>query len=119
MVLKGAPGADFAAALSSGHKRVVEEGAQLRAALPVYLKRWRDVVDAHCPILAQLRDLVRSYIPEPTTTDELWATGLGAAAQLVVHADAQAEAANIPLVEHPTKRQKREKSRSRAALVPY
>jgi hypothetical protein len=32
-------------------------------------------LDAHCPLLAPLRDLVHGY-EEPTTTDELWATGL-------------------------------------------
>ena len=79
MVLRGAPPAELAARLSPEHARVVEEGARLRALLPAYLARRRALLDAHCPLIAPLRALVRGYDPEPTTTEELWATGLGAA----------------------------------------
>jgi hypothetical protein len=58
---------------------VVEEGARLKVALPAYLARWRTLLDAHCPLIAPLLALVRDYDPEPTTTEELWATGLGTA----------------------------------------
>jgi hypothetical protein len=34
-------------------------------------------IDEHCPLLPPLRAIVLSY-ETPTTTDELWATGLGA-----------------------------------------
>jgi hypothetical protein len=51
--------------MSLEHSHIVEEGARLRAGLPAYL--------------AQRRALVSSY-EEPTTTEELWATGLGALA---------------------------------------
>jgi hypothetical protein len=81
MVLKGAPSAAVAALLHPEHAQVVEEGARLRAALPAYLAQRRTLLDAHCPLIAPLRDLVRGYDPEPTTTEELWATGLGAAPQ--------------------------------------
>jgi hypothetical protein len=78
MVLKGAPPAEFVARLKPEHARVVEEGARLRAALPAYLVQRRALLDAHCPLIAPLRALVRGYDPESTTTEELWATGLGA-----------------------------------------
>jgi hypothetical protein len=35
-------------------------------------------LDAHCPLITPLLALVSGY-EMPTTTDELWATGLGAA----------------------------------------
>jgi hypothetical protein len=80
VVLKGDPPADFVARLENQeHARVVEEGARLRAALPANLARRRAFLDAHCPLIALLLALVRDYDPEPTTTEELWATGLGAA----------------------------------------
>jgi hypothetical protein len=85
MVLKGDPPADFLAYGHAGipeYARLVEEGARLRAALPAYLVRRRALLDDHCPLIAPLLALVRDYNPEPTTTEELWATGLGAAPQL-------------------------------------
>jgi hypothetical protein len=81
MVLKGDPSADFVNQLKPEHARVVVEGARLRAALPAYLARRRALLDAHCPLIAPILALVRDYDPEPTTTEELWATGLGAAPQ--------------------------------------
>jgi hypothetical protein len=80
IVLKGDPPADFGLQLSQPeHTRVVEEGARLRAALPAYLTRQRALLDDHCPLIAPLLALVRDYDSEPTTTEELWATGLGTA----------------------------------------
>jgi hypothetical protein len=80
MVVRGAPSADFVARLRCPeHARVVEEGARLRAALPAYLVQRRALLDAHCPLIAPLLALVRGYDPDPTTTGELWATGLGVA----------------------------------------
>jgi ankyrin repeat protein len=79
MVLKGAPPASVVAQLKPEHVRVVKEGARLRAALPAYLARRRALLDTHCPIIAPLRDMVRDYNAYPATTEELWATGLGAA----------------------------------------
>jgi hypothetical protein len=65
--------------LSPENVRVVQEGARLRARLPAYLVRQRALLDAHCSmLLPPLRALVHSYM-ELTTTEELWATGLGAA----------------------------------------
>jgi hypothetical protein len=83
MVLKGAPPASFAALLRPEHARVVEEGARLMAALPTYLARRRALFDVHCRLFPPLRAMVRGYDSEPTTTSELWATGLGAAPQRV------------------------------------
>jgi hypothetical protein len=80
MVVRGAPPADFVAKLRRPeHARVVEEGARLRAALPAYLARRRALLDARCPLIPPLLVLVRGYDPEPTTTKEVWATGLGVA----------------------------------------
>jgi hypothetical protein len=60
------------------HVRVVEEVARLRARLPAYLARRRALLDEHCPLIPPLWALVLDYDSEPTTTDEIWATGLGA-----------------------------------------
>jgi hypothetical protein len=80
MVLHGAPIASLTRDLAPPLQRIVQDGARLRARLPSYLARRRALLDAHCPLLQPLRDLVRGY-EEPTTTDELWATGLGALLQ--------------------------------------
>jgi hypothetical protein len=54
---------------------------RLRAALPAYLTQRQTLLDTHCPLIAPLLAMVRGYDPEPTTTEELWAKGLGAAPQ--------------------------------------
>jgi hypothetical protein len=77
MVLRTAPPADLVSQLRPDHARVVEEGARLRTALPAYLVRRRALLDAHCPLIPPLLGLVRGYDPEPHTTEQLWATGLG------------------------------------------
>jgi hypothetical protein len=59
------------------HSRVAEEGARLRAGLLAYLARRRALLAEHTSLIAPLRALVSGY-EEPTTTEELWATGLGA-----------------------------------------
>jgi hypothetical protein len=74
MVLKGAPPAGLTAQLSANYARVVADAARLMAALPAYCERRRDIVGAHCPLIAPLLALVRSYDPGPNTTEELWAT---------------------------------------------
>jgi ankyrin repeat protein len=79
MVLREDPPTSFAYyTLSPEHARVLKEGARLRARLPAYLARRRAIMDDHCPLISPLRALVRGYDPEPTTTEEIWATGLGA-----------------------------------------
>jgi hypothetical protein len=55
---------------------VVEEGAQLLARLPAYLARQRALLVEHTSLITPLCALVSSY-EGPTTTEELWATGLG------------------------------------------
>jgi ankyrin repeat protein len=77
MVLHGGPPESLVAELAPPLQQIVQEGARLRARLPAYLAQRRALLDAHCPLLPPLRDLVHGY-EEPTTTDELWATGLGA-----------------------------------------
>jgi hypothetical protein len=92
MVLRDVPPADFGAAITLGHERdhlpaisiedaqVLRDGARLRARLPVYLARRRALLETHSPLLPPLRAIVSEY-EEPTTTEEIWATGLGAVTQ--------------------------------------
>jgi hypothetical protein len=94
MLLRGAPPADLTARLSPEHAQVVEDGAQLKAGLPAYLaQRWA-LLDAHCPLIPPLRALVHGY-EEPTTTNELWATGLVPARRRVVRNRADDGAAAV------------------------
>ena len=81
MLLRASPSAAVMAKLSPNHNgraRLVEapEGARLRARLPAYLAQRRALLGAHSPLIAPLQALVAGY-EEPTTTDELWAMGLG------------------------------------------
>jgi hypothetical protein len=76
MVLHGGPPEALIVKLAPPLQRIVHDGARLRARLPAYLVQRRALLDAHCPLLPPLLDLVLGY-EEPTTTDELWATGLG------------------------------------------
>jgi hypothetical protein len=76
MLLRGDPPSDLLAELSSEHSMVFLDGARLRARLPAYIARRRALLAAHCLLIAPLRALVSGY-EEPTTTEELWATGLG------------------------------------------
>jgi hypothetical protein len=76
MVLHGSPPESLAKDLAPPLQRILRDGTRLRAQLPPYLARRRALLDAHCPLLPPLRDLVHGF-GEPTT-DELWATGLGA-----------------------------------------
>jgi hypothetical protein len=80
MVLRDAPPAGLVALLPPDiYARVVQSGARLRARLPAYLVLRRTLLDEHCPVLLlPLRALVHGYM-ELTTTEEIWATGLGVA----------------------------------------
>jgi hypothetical protein len=79
MVLRSALPPALVALLSPEPARVVQEGARLRARLPAYLVRRWALLDSHCPmLLPPLRALAHGYM-ELTTTEELWATGLGTA----------------------------------------
>jgi hypothetical protein len=80
MVLHGGPPESLTADLAPPLQRIIQDGARLRARLPAYLAQRRALLDAHCPLLPPLLDLVHGY-EKPTTTDELWATGLGARAK--------------------------------------
>jgi hypothetical protein len=82
MLLHSAPPETLTEELERPLQRIVQDGARLRARLPVYLVERRALLDAHCPLLPPLQALVHGY-EEPTTTDELWATGLGAHLQCV------------------------------------
>ena len=57
---------------------MLEEGARLRARLPAYFVQWLALLYTHSPLLPPLRAVV-SGCDVPTTTEELWATRLGAA----------------------------------------
>ena len=74
MVLLGDAPPDFTAKLSAEHKRLVEEGQQLRARLPSYLEQQRALLLVHCPLPAVLQPLVVTYA-EPTRED-MWDTRL-------------------------------------------
>lgn len=77
--LRGALLSAVVAHLSPEPRRVVQEGARLWERLPAYLMRRRALLDAHRPLLLPpLRALVNGCM-ELTTTEDLWATGLGAA----------------------------------------
>jgi hypothetical protein len=80
MLLHGGPPASLTADLAPPLQRIVEDGVRLRARLPAYLAQRRALLEAHCPLLPPLQALVHGY-ETPTTTDELWATGLGAPLQ--------------------------------------
>jgi hypothetical protein len=77
IVLQSSPTTALMARLSPEHRTVVQEGARLRARLPAYLARRRALLDENCPLIGPLQALVIGY-EEATTTEELWATGLGA-----------------------------------------
>jgi hypothetical protein len=80
--------------LMANHAQVVQEWARLQARLPVYLaqrwalgsehqayldQRWAlrsEHLDEHCPLIPPLRALILGYL-ELSTSEELWATGLG------------------------------------------
>jgi hypothetical protein len=78
MLLRGNPPSDLLQELSPEHCLVWLDAARLRARLPAYIARRRALLDAHCLLIAPLLALVSAY-EEPTTTEELWATGLGSA----------------------------------------
>jgi hypothetical protein len=77
MVLQSAPPAYLVVQISLQHSRIVQKGARLRAGLPAYLARRWALLAEYTPLITPLGALVSSY-EEPTTTEELWATGLGA-----------------------------------------
>jgi hypothetical protein len=79
MVLHGGPPESLAKSWRHRSKRSCKT-ALLRARIPAYLAERRALLDAHCPLLPPLRDLVHGY-EEPTTTDELWAIRPGAPLQ--------------------------------------
>jgi hypothetical protein len=76
MVLQSAPPANLVVQMSTEHSRVAEKGARLLARFPAYLAQRRALLSEHTSLIAPLEALVSSY-EEPTTTEELWATGLG------------------------------------------
>jgi hypothetical protein len=107
MVLRGDPPAELTTRLAPEHVRVVQEGAMLRASLPAYLTRRQALLDMHCPLIAPIQDLVHGY-EMPTSTDELWATGLGAARQRAARPRAENGAVPVPLRRSVRLHQKRE-----------
>jgi hypothetical protein len=61
MVLHGGPPESLTAELMPRLQQIVQDGARLRARLPAYLAERRTLLDAHCPLLPPLLDLVRGY----------------------------------------------------------
>jgi hypothetical protein len=76
MALRSSPPVDLVVHMSLEHSLILKEGARLRAELPAYLAQQRALLAEHTSLIAPLRALVSSY-EEPTTTEELWDTGLG------------------------------------------
>ena len=70
LLLDGPP-TDFTARLPPEHQLLVAVGDRIRAALPQYLERRRALVEAHCPLLSPLLELVL-LLSEPDTED-IWA----------------------------------------------
>jgi hypothetical protein len=101
MVLRGGPPTTLRPQLSPEHAGVVKEGARLRAGLPPYLARRQAILAEHCALIAPLIDFVHGY-QMPTTTEELWATGLGAVMQGAARprTDNGADAAPLRRVRH-------------------
>jgi hypothetical protein len=86
MLLHDAPSPELVAELSPEHAQVVEDGARLRTGLPAYLELRRNLLAAHCPIIAPLMEIISGY-EEPTTTEEFWATLPDYPVMLVTPAD--------------------------------
>jgi ankyrin repeat protein len=82
LVLREDPPLALTALLLRTSTRVVQEGARLRARLPAYLVQRRALLDAHCPLLPPLCDVVYGYMD--LTTEEAWATGIGAAPNITL-----------------------------------
>jgi hypothetical protein len=77
VVVRAALPLALVAIMSPNPARMVQEGARLRAWLPAYLEQRWALLDAHCAVLLPpLRALVHGCM-ELTTSEELWATGLG------------------------------------------
>jgi hypothetical protein len=66
--------------LYAEHALVLVEGTHMRAELPAYLVRRLALINIHCALLALLCAYVCDY-EEPTTAEEIRATGLDAASQ--------------------------------------
>jgi ankyrin repeat protein len=79
IVLHGGPPESLTADLAPPFQQIVQDGARLRARLPAYLAQRQMFLSTHCLMLPPLAAIVHGY-EEPMTTDELWATGLGASA---------------------------------------
>jgi hypothetical protein len=62
--------------LDSRIAKVFREWFRIKDRLPAYLDQRRALIDVHCPLISPLRALTYDY-DKPTTTEELWATGLG------------------------------------------
>jgi ankyrin repeat protein len=82
LVLREDPPLALIALLLPESTRVVQEGTRLRARLPAYLVQRRALLDAHCPLLPPLCDVVYGYMD--LTTEEAWATGIGAAPNITL-----------------------------------
>jgi hypothetical protein len=71
VLLRASLPADIITRLSLTHPYVVNKATKLRKMLPVYLTKWRALLDAHCPLIAPLQALVAGYAE--FTIDDVWA----------------------------------------------
>jgi hypothetical protein len=76
LLLRSDPPYNFGNRSRPRWRKLLQEGKQLRLQLPAYLAQRRALLDTHSPLIAPLCALVNDYM-ELTTTEELWATGLG------------------------------------------
>jgi hypothetical protein len=58
MLLHDRPPKSLTAELPPPLQQIMDDGTRLRARLPAYLTQRRALLDAHCPLLLPLRDLV-------------------------------------------------------------
>jgi hypothetical protein len=82
VLLRDVPPPALVALLSPELARVVQEGTWLLARLLVYLAHRRAYLDARCPRISFLPDVLRTLIytfEGPPTAEEVWATGQGTA----------------------------------------
>jgi hypothetical protein len=73
LVMKDIPCPGYTREILQGmHAQVAQEWARLQACLA----QRRALLNEHCPLIAPLLALIYGY-DEPTTSEELWATGVG------------------------------------------
>jgi hypothetical protein len=83
LVLREGPPERLTPQLRPYHQTVVEQGARLRGALPAWFAQRRSFLGEILVLIDPLLDLVSNYDGGPSTTQEFWDTGLGAAPHIL------------------------------------